>query len=66
MKKLGDSLLSRSSKVTEMITQLESAVSAKDDGSPDKRRVNKSLGSDMNTFPVWVCWWCKLVSAEFT
>lgn len=42
LKKLGDSLLTRSGKISDLITKLESAVQTKDDQSPEKKRAQRS------------------------
>ena len=42
LKKLGDSLLTRSGKISDLIAKLESAVQTKDDQSPEKKRAQRS------------------------
>ena len=42
LKKLGDSLLTRSGKISDLIAKLESAVHEKDDQSPEKKRAQRS------------------------
>lgn len=42
LKKLGDSLLNRSSKLTDMIAKLESEVTEKPEQSPERKRVDRS------------------------
>ena len=42
LKKLGDSLLNRSSKLSDMIAKLESEVAEKPEQSPEKKRVDRS------------------------
>ena len=41
MKKLGDSLLARSAKVTDLMSKLESHVQEKPEGSMEKKRVTR-------------------------
>ena len=51
MKRLGDSLLARSAKVTDLMSKLESHAQEKPDASVEKRRITRPGVETTNTEP---------------
>lgn len=51
MKKLGDSLLARSAKVTDLMSKLENAAEEMPDGSMEKKRITRPGVETTNTEP---------------
>ena len=51
MKKLGDSLLARSAKVTDLMSKLENSAEEMPDGSMEKKRITRPGVETTNTEP---------------